>query len=307
LASITLIENFRAVFYAPFYAALALGAYAEEGLEVRLLSSPDPARTPEALLEGRGDVTWGGPMRVMVACDRDPGCGLVIFCEVVGRDPFFLLGREPNPRFRFEDLRGRRLATVSEVPTPWMCLQHDMRLAGVDPAAVERTAGRSMAENAAALRAGEADVVQVFQPLAEELVEEGAGHIWYAAADRGPTTYTAFYTRREIWERDPESLLRMTRAMYRTQRWLGARGGEEIAGRVASYFPGLPRATLARALSRYQSLGLWNRTPLLPRESFEWLRAACRSGGLIREGAPYERCVEMRLAERAVADDPPPM
>ena len=29
---ITLIENFRAVFYTPFYAAFALGAYAAEGL-----------------------------------------------------------------------------------------------------------------------------------------------------------------------------------------------------------------------------------------------------------------------------------
>ena len=24
---------------------------------------------------------------------------------------------------------------VAEVPTPWMCLQHDLRLAGVDPLA----------------------------------------------------------------------------------------------------------------------------------------------------------------------------
>jgi NitT/TauT family transport system substrate-binding protein len=33
---IVLIENFRAVFYAPFYAACALGEYQEEGLEVEL-------------------------------------------------------------------------------------------------------------------------------------------------------------------------------------------------------------------------------------------------------------------------------
>jgi NitT/TauT family transport system substrate-binding protein len=33
---VVLIENFRALFYAPFYAACALGAYEEEGLEVEL-------------------------------------------------------------------------------------------------------------------------------------------------------------------------------------------------------------------------------------------------------------------------------
>lgn len=31
---ITLSENFRALFYAPFYAAHAIGAYAAEGVEV---------------------------------------------------------------------------------------------------------------------------------------------------------------------------------------------------------------------------------------------------------------------------------
>ena len=33
--AITLIENFRAVFYTPFYAAFALRAYEAEGIEVQ--------------------------------------------------------------------------------------------------------------------------------------------------------------------------------------------------------------------------------------------------------------------------------
>ena len=41
--AIVLQETLRAVFYAPFYAALALGAFAEEGLEVRLVTAPTPA------------------------------------------------------------------------------------------------------------------------------------------------------------------------------------------------------------------------------------------------------------------------
>ena len=37
---ITLSENFRALFYAPFYAAHAIGAYAAEGVQVTLRHSP---------------------------------------------------------------------------------------------------------------------------------------------------------------------------------------------------------------------------------------------------------------------------
>ena len=132
--AIVLQETLRGVFYAPYYAALALGAYREEGVEVRFVSARTPSDSARGLADGTVDVTWGGPMRVMLTYDRDPECDLVCFCEVVTRDPFFLLGREPRPNFKLADLMGKRVATVSEVPTPWMCLQEDMRRVGLDPA-----------------------------------------------------------------------------------------------------------------------------------------------------------------------------
>ena len=39
---IVLSENFRALFYAPFYAAYATGAFKEAGVEVVLKPSPSP-------------------------------------------------------------------------------------------------------------------------------------------------------------------------------------------------------------------------------------------------------------------------
>ena len=47
------------------------------------------------------------------------------------RDPFLLMGRTPKPDFKLADLKSVKLATVSEVPTPWLCLQNDLRLAGI--------------------------------------------------------------------------------------------------------------------------------------------------------------------------------
>src|SRR5262245_10945778 len=200
---ITLLENFRAVFYAPFYAADALGAYKAEGLDVALRASPAPERSLTSLREGVGDVSWGGPLRVMSTLDRDPTAGYVAFCEVVGRDPFFLLGRTPNPGFQLKDLVGRTLGVVTEVPTPWICLRHDLRIAGIDSATIALSPRRTMGDNCAALRAGTVDVVQVFQPYAQELLASGSGHVWYAAASRGPTAYTTFNTTRAFLDENP--------------------------------------------------------------------------------------------------------
>jgi len=45
---IILSENFRALFYTPFYAAQATGAYAAEGVDVDIRLSTDPERTAAA-------------------------------------------------------------------------------------------------------------------------------------------------------------------------------------------------------------------------------------------------------------------
>jgi NitT/TauT family transport system substrate-binding protein len=301
--SITFIENFRAVFYSPFYAAFELKAYETEGLEVERVMSTDPAQTMQALLSGQGHVAWGGPIRLLTA-NQQSDSDLVIFCEVVQRDPFFLVGREPNTTFQLADLLHARVARVSEVPTPWLCLQHDMRLAGLDPARVNRVPDRSMPENLDALRAGEIDVMQAFQPFIEQALEEGVGHLWYAAASRGLTAYTALYTTREFMRRDPESLLRVTRGMYRTQQWIATHSAAELAACVAAYFPDLARATLTQALERYKTLGLWNRTPVMKPEGLAWLDAACVSGGHTQRHVSYEQCVEVRFADQAIQTPP---
>jgi NitT/TauT family transport system substrate-binding protein len=302
--AITLIENFRAAFYAPFYAAFALGACEAEGVEVRRVMSSDPAQTRHALLTGQGDVAWGGPIRLLLDHNQNAHSSLVIFCEVVQRDPFFLVGRVPNTTFQLQDLLDKRVGTVTEVSTPWLCLQHDLRLAGLNPANIDRIPDRSMPENLAALRAGDIDVMQAFQPFVEQAVEEGAGHVWYAAASRGLTAYTALYTTREVMARDPEGLLRMTRAMYRTQQWIAAHTAEELAACVAAYFPDLSQTTLTHALARYITLRLWNRTPTMQPEGLAWLEAACLAGGYIQHGVPYDHCVDMRFAAQVIQETP---
>ncbi|MGE0558714.1 MAG: ABC transporter substrate-binding protein [Burkholderiales bacterium] len=303
--AVTLIENFRAVFYTPFYAAFALKAYEAEGVDVRMETSSDASKTLSTLMSGAGQVSWGGPMRLMHALDDNPGSGVVSFCEIVGRDPFYLVGRTSNPGFRMADLLDKTLAVVSEVPTPWYCLQHDLRLAGVDPMAVKRAPAAGMAENLERLHKGEVDVIQVFEPLAHNAAAQGFGHVWYSAASRGPASYTTFNTTRAFLERDPETALRMTRAMFRTQKWIAAHDGCALAAAVAEYFPDLPQAVLATCLERYKAGGIWNTNPLQQRAGVEWLRDAMLACGAIKTRFAFEDLSDMRWAEQVMREDPP--
>ena len=280
--AIRLSENFRATFYAPFYAAHAIGSYESEGVEVTLLPSSDPARTAAALRAGDIDVMWGGPLRVLLTHARDQSSDTLCFCDVIARDPFFVIGREPRPAFRLGDLAGVRFASVAEVPTPWLCLQDDLRRAGINPAALNRVSGPSMADNAAALRAGALDAVQLFQPHAEALIASGAAHVWYAAADRGLTAYTTLVTRRSLLQSRRDELLRMTRALASTLRWIAATPGVDIADALTDFFPAVAPDIFAAAIDRYRALKLFAPDPVLRREVW------CRRGGG-RGGRPCGR------------------
>jgi NitT/TauT family transport system substrate-binding protein len=302
--TIVLQETLRAPFYAPFYVALARGAFAAEGVDVRFVTSPTPDAATDGLSQGSVDVGWGGPMRAIMMHERQPELDLVCFCEVVTRDPFFLVGRAPRPDFKPADLSSLRLGSVAEVLTPWLCLQDDLRRAGVDPAAVRRVSDASMVDNVAALARGDLDVVQLLQPWVEAVVESGAGHVWSAAADRGPTSYTTLYARRAVLEARSDELLRMIRAMLRAQKWLHAHDGAAIAAAIGEFFPAVPPGRLAAMTDRYKRLGIWGRNPFLPRDGFDRLRTACLSGGLVMRAPRWEQVVDMRLALAAIAEDP---
>jgi NitT/TauT family transport system substrate-binding protein len=302
---VSLIENFRAVFYSPFYAAIVLGAYDGEGLEVDLQKSPDPEKTLQQLSSGSGQVSWGGPLRILLAHDKDAKSEAVAFCEVARRDPFLLLGRTPNPGYRPQHLLGKKVAIVSEVPTPWICLQQDLRLAGVDPAQITLAPARSMDENAAALRAGEVDVIQSFHPYAQAVIDSGEGHLWCAAASRGLTSYTTLNTTRGFIERNPDTILRMTRAMYRTLKWVAAHDGADLARAVASYFPDVPLPLLSACCAHYKALEVWSHEPVQTREGFERLRDSMQASGVIGRQIAHEECADMRFAQQAAQQGVP--
>jgi NitT/TauT family transport system substrate-binding protein len=221
---------------------------------------------------------------------------------VVARDPFFVIGREPRPNFRATDLAHVRLGTVSEVPTPWLCLQDDIRRDGVDPAVVSRVTDQTMAANSAALLDGKLDAVQVFQPHAEDLLASGNGHLWYAAAARGPTAYTTLVTRRSVLDTKRDELLGMVRAMYRTLRWIAVTPGAEIQQVLADYFPDVPPTIYAAAIDRYRALQLYGPDPVTRPEGVNRLAAAMRSGGVLNRDIPFAKCVDNSLADQVMAE-----
>jgi NitT/TauT family transport system substrate-binding protein len=289
------MENFRAVFYAPYYATYALGFYRNEGVEVELITSDAPGDAVPKLIDGSIDLTWGGPMRVMKAHDDDRNSPLVNFCEVVSRDPFFLIGNRKANKFHLADLAESRFASVSEVPTPWMCLQQDLRDMGVDPDKLKHISDRTMARNYEALVARDIDIMQAFEPFISMAEKSSTGEILYTASTRGPTAYTAFIATRDACAKHGEEFAAMVRATVKMLAWVYANPSKELAKVVREFFPRVPTDILVQSLQRYKNAALWSRETRMLRQGFMQLARSLHSGGFVARVPSYEECVEQNL------------
>jgi NitT/TauT family transport system substrate-binding protein len=209
----------------------------------------------------------------------------------VHKDPFYLVGKRGPTEFKLKHLAGLKFASVSEVPTPWLCLQHDLREEGIDPSQIDRIADRSMPQNLEALGRGDIDVAQMFEPFASMAVRQGNGEILHAASGRGLTSYTTLLATWAGVDRLRVEFASMSRAIGRTQSWLADHSAAELAAVVAPYFANVARDDLINAFRKYKDAGLWSHDTTVTREGFQRLAASLLSGGFISRVPDYDDCV----------------
>jgi len=299
----TVLMPFYTPFYAPLAAGAALGHFREEGLDVKWLPAAAFGKSAvEALLDGSIEITLSGLMRSFDVADRE-GRFLPHFAEVCSRSGFFLLGRTPMPDFRWSDLAGKTVIGFAEAPTPWQCMLTVLRRHGVDPATVLIERNRPGPEALAAFRSGHGDFFEQTQPIIEQLLASGEAHLVASMGEAtGPVPFTSYVTTPEFLRREPETVLRFTRAVYHTQRWLARETHKAIADVIAPDFRDIERAVLERAVARFARQGTWARDPVLRRPGFDYLQEILQTGGFIKKSHRYEDLVDTAIAERAVRE-----
>ena len=102
---VRLNEVTHSVFYAPMYAALKLGFFEEEGLDVELTNGGGADKVMTAVLAGQADVGLAGPEACIYVLNEGREDHPVVFAQLTKRDGSFLVGRTNGP-FLWENLKG---------------------------------------------------------------------------------------------------------------------------------------------------------------------------------------------------------
>src|SRR5437899_9086394 len=294
------VEPFRSLFYAPQFVAIHGGHLAAEGLEIALTTAAKGGGTVDALLNGKADLALGGLMRSFELLERG-GPRLVHFAPVNDRNGFFLLSREPRPRFAWSDLVGRTVISFGGAPTPWLCMQAVLRRHGVDPARVTFIRELSTPDAVATFRARKADFLEHGPPVVDQLIADGTGHLVASMGEAtGPVPFSSFMATPQTLRRERDVFVRFVRGLYRAQRWMSAATAAEIAAVIAPAFVEIDAEVRVRAVERYLRQSTWVGDPVLTRAGFEALQEILLGGGFITRRHRFEDLVDTALATHVV-------
>lgn len=107
LTPVTLNEVAHSIFYAPQYAAIELGYFEEEGIDLKLVTGYGADKTMTAVLSGNADIGFMGAESSVYAYSQGADDYVVNFAQLTQRAGNFIVSRNPMPDFKWEDLKGK--------------------------------------------------------------------------------------------------------------------------------------------------------------------------------------------------------
>ncbi len=298
-------EVTHSIFYAPQYAAINLGFFEEEGIELELSNAGGADKAMAAVLSGQIDIGFAGPEASIYVYKEGNEDYPQVFAQMTRRDGSFLVAREPNENFEWSEMKGKTILPGRKGGVPYMALCYALRKNGLEPGKdIILDDSIQFDAMAGAFTGGSGDYVSLFEPTASALEKEGRGYIVAAVGEEaGEIPYTAYFAKQSYLEENSDLVEAFTRAVYRGQQWVANHSAEEIAEVIQPSFPDTDLETLASCVERYKSIGAWNTDPILTQESFDRLQEVIIEAGELDEKAPYDKIVNNSFAEKVMQEN----
>ena len=177
LSKVTLNEVAHSIFYAPQYVAIQEGYFAEEGIDLNLVTGFGADKTMTAVLSGEADIGFMGAEATIYAYAEGAKDSVVNFAQLTQRAGNFLVAREEDPDFSWQDLKGKKVLGGRKGGMPEMVFEYILKKNKLDPKAdLSIDQSIDFGSTAAAFSGGQGDYTVEFEPSATALEQEGTNN-----------------------------------------------------------------------------------------------------------------------------------
>lgn len=298
-AKVTLNEVAHSIFYAPQYAAIELGYFKEEGIDLTLVTGFGADKTMTAVVSGEADIGFMGSEASIYAYAQGASDYVINFAQLTQRAGNFLVAREKMPDFSWDDLKGKTVLGGRKGGMPEMVFEYILKQKGLDPAAdLSIDQSIDFGSTAAAFSGGTGDFTVEFEPGATSLEKEGKGYVVDSlGVESGYVPYTAYCARGSYLKENEKTVQNFVNALKKGMEYVSSHTPEEIAKTIQPQFKETDLDVITRIVRRYAEQDTWKTDLNFEKESFELLQDILTDAGELKERVPYEKLVTVKYTE----------
>lgn len=299
LTVVELNEVTHSVFYAPLYVAMEEGYFEDEGIKINLTNGGGADNSMTAILSKNAHIGLMGPETVIYVNSQNKKDSPVVFGQLTQKDGSFLVSRNDEPDFKWQDLKGKEILAGRRGGVPAMTFEYVMQENGLKNN-VDYSLNFDVQFNlmTSAFIGGTADYCTVFEPTASEYEKEGK---WYVVAsvgkESGEIPYTSFICLSSYLSENNSTVKSFLIAMKKAFEYMSVHTPKEIAETIVRQFPSTTITSLETSVKNYQAINAW-KTNLQPtKESFERLQNIMQYSGELSAKIAFEKLTNITLAK----------
>lgn len=299
---IVLSEVTHSIFYAPLYIAMNNGYFTDEGIEIELVNGNGSNNVMTALVSGSADIGLAGPETAVYTAQQSDGSSPKVFGQLTACDGSFLVGREADPDFTIEDLRGKTIIAGRRGGMPAMTLEYALAQHGM-------IAGRDYTLNldyefgmvATVFESGIGDYCTMFEPVASEYEAGGHGAIVASIGEMGGyVPYTAFIATEEYLDENSLIAERFLRAVYRGYLYLMNAPIDDVVKALVPQFADSSETGIKSAIENYKELDAFAESPVMTEDGYNLLCNIIRSAGQLEGSVDFNKVIDNTIAQKVV-------
>lgn len=273
LKHITVAEVTHSVFYAPQYAAIELGYFEEEGLDIELILTPGADNVMAAVLSKDADIGLSGSEATIYVYNAGEKDYIKTFAQLTQKDGSFIVSRKNIENFTLNDMVGKYIIGGRIGGMPEMTLEWSLKEHGINLNDLTIDTSIQFASMASAFIGGTGDFVTLFEPLATQVVNQGYGYKVASLGDLGGIVpYTAYNARTSYINENKDIIESFTKATQKGLDYVNNTNSKEIAKTILNQFPDTSLEDLTKAIESYKNNNTWPKTTEFTKESFNHLQ-----------------------------------
>lgn len=302
LTKVQLNEVAHSIFYAPQYVAIELGYFKDEGIDLKLVNGLGADKTMTAVLSGEADVGFMGSEASIYVYTQGAEDYVVNFAQLTQRAGNFLVSRDTNEVFSWDNVKGKTVIGGRAGGMPEMVFEYILKKNGLDPKTdVNIIQNIDFGLTSQAFASGKGDYTVEFEPAANALEVEGKGKVVASmGVESGMVPYTAYSAKKSFIEKNPELIQKFTNAIQKGLDYVNTHTPEEIAKVIKPQFAETKDSDLVNIVKRYYDQQTWKEDTVFKKESFDLLQNILKSAGELDKEADYSKLVVTEYSEKAV-------